>query len=115
MSHFRIAVHITPRRGILDPQGKTVTGALHTLGFGSVTDVHVGRYIIVEIDAADQSDAERQTREMCEKLLANPVIEDFEIAGADRHADAATASRSAPHPDASAASGGPALSPGRQL
>ena len=103
MSHFRIAVHITPRRGILDPQGKTVAGALHTLGFASVTDVHVGRYIIVEIDAADQNDAERQTREMCEKLLANPVIEDFEIASG--------------HPDAtlSAAkgSGGPAFSAGR--
>jgi len=83
MSHFRIAVHITPRRGILDPQGKTVTGALHTLGFSGVTDVHVGRYLVVEIDASDQSDAERQTREMCERLLANPVIEDFEIAGAE--------------------------------
>ena len=82
MSHFRIAVHITPRRGILDPQGKTVAGALHTLGFASVTDVHVGRYIIVELDAADRADAERQTREMCEKLLANPVIEDFEIEAA---------------------------------
>lgn len=83
MNHFRIAVHITPRRGILDPQGKTVASSLHTLGFASVTDVHVGRYIIVEIDAVDQADAERQTREMCEKLLANPVIEDFEIAGAE--------------------------------
>lgn len=81
MNRFRIAVHITPRRGILDPQGKTVTGALHTLGFTSVHDVHVGRYIIVELDANDRSEAERSTREMCEKLLANPVIEDFEIAG----------------------------------
>ena len=79
MNHYRIAVHITPRRGILDPQGKTVASSLHTLGFASVTDVHVGRYIIVEIDAVDQSDAERQTREMCEKLLANPVIESYRI------------------------------------
>ena len=100
MNHYRIAVHITPRRGILDPQGKTVASSLHTLGFTSVTDVHVGRYIIVEIDAVDQSDAERQTREMCEKLLANPVIEDFEIAGAQ-------------HPAGRDASGGPALSAGR--
>jgi len=83
MSHFRIAVHITPRRGILDPQGKTVTGALHTLGFKSVRDVHVGRYIIVELEANSRDEAERATREMCERLLANPVIEDFEIAGVE--------------------------------
>ena len=83
MSHFRIAVHITPRRGILDPQGKTVAGALHTLGFTPVSDVHVGRYIIVELEANDRNEAERATREMCERLLANPVIEDFEIAGVE--------------------------------
>ena len=83
MSHFRIAVHITPRRGILDPQGKTVTGALHTLGFTTVSDVHVGRYIVVELEANDRKEAEEKTREMCERLLANPVIEDFEIAGVE--------------------------------
>ncbi len=80
MSRFRVAVHITPRRGILDPQGKAVTDALHTLGFPAVQDVHVGRYVVVEVDANDRADADRSTREMCEKLLANPVIEDFEIA-----------------------------------
>ena len=80
MSRFRVAVHITPRRGILDPQGRAVTDALHTLGFGAVHDVHVRRHIIVEIDAADRPAAERTTRDMCEKLLANPVIEDYEIA-----------------------------------
>jgi len=112
MSHFRIAVHITPRRGILDPQGKTVAGALHTLGFSSVTDVHVGRYIIVEIDAADRSEAERQTREMCEKLLANPVIEDFEIEHS--HPDGREpAGGPGRHPDGREAAGGPAFSAGR--
>lgn len=80
MSRFRVAVHITPRRGILDPQGKAVTDALHTLGFPTVRDVHVGRYVIVEVEAADGPSADRSAREMCEKLLANPVIEDFEIA-----------------------------------
>ena len=79
MSRFRIAVHITPRRGILDPQGKAVTGALHSLGFSAVHDVHVGRYVVVEVDANDRAAAEKSTREMCERLLANPVIEDFEI------------------------------------
>lgn len=80
MSRFRVAVHITPRRGILDPQGKAVTDALHTLGFGAVQDVHVGRHVVIEVDADDRAAAEKSTREMCERLLANPVIEDFEIA-----------------------------------
>ena len=79
MSRYRIAVHITPRRGILDPQGQTVAEALHTLGFASVRDVHVGRHIVVELDAPDRPNAEQSTREMCERLLANPVTEDFEI------------------------------------
>lgn len=80
MSRYRVAVHIVPRRGLLDPQGKAVADALHTLGFSTVQDVHVGRHIVVEMDAGDTASAERTTRDMCQKLLANPVIEDFEIA-----------------------------------
>lgn len=80
MSRYRVAVHIVPRRGLLDPQGKAVADALHTLGFSAVQDVHVGRHILVDMDAADPTTAERTTRDMCQKLLANPVIEDFEIA-----------------------------------
>jgi phosphoribosylformylglycinamidine synthase len=83
MNRYRVAVHITPRRGILDPQGRTVAGALHTLGFETVRDVHIGRHIVVEIDAADREAAERSTREMCDKLLANPVTEDYEIASVE--------------------------------
>lgn len=83
MSRYRIAVRITPRRGILDPQGKTVADALHSLGFPAVHDVHVGRHIVVELDAGDAKSAEQSTREMCEKLLANPVTEDFEIASVE--------------------------------
>ncbi len=83
MSRYRIAVHIVPRRGILDPQGKTVADALHTLGFGSVRDVHVGRHIVVDLEARDQKAAEQSTRDMCERLLANPVTEDFEIASVE--------------------------------
>lgn len=86
MNHFRVAVHITPRKGILDPQGKAVTGALHSLGFSGVKDVHVGRYVVVEVDANDRKAAENSTREMCERLLANPVIEDFEIESVGSHA-----------------------------
>jgi len=80
MSRYKVAVHITPRRGILDPQGRTVADALHTLGFGAVREVHIGRHVIVELDASDRETAEQSTRDMCEKLLANPVTEDYEIA-----------------------------------
>ena len=80
MNRYRVAVHVVPRKGLLDPQGKAVADALHTLGFGTVTDVHVGRHLIVEIDAKDESDARDQTGRMCAQLLANPVTEDFEIA-----------------------------------
>jgi phosphoribosylformylglycinamidine synthase subunit PurS len=80
MSQFRVALHIVPRRGLLDPQGKAVADALHTLGFKSVQDVHVGRHVVVELKARDAADAEKEARVMCQKLLANPVTEDFEIA-----------------------------------
>lgn len=81
MSQFRVALHIVPRRGLLDPQGKAVADALHTLGFTSVNDVHVGRHVIVELRARDAAAAEQEARAMCEKLLANPITEDFEVAG----------------------------------
>jgi phosphoribosylformylglycinamidine synthase subunit PurS len=82
MAKFRIAVHITPRQGLLDPQGNAVKDALHTLGFKTVRDVHVGRYIIVVTDAYDAIAAEDAVTEMCNKLLANPVTEDFDIESA---------------------------------
>ena len=80
MTRFRLAIHILPRRGILDPQGKAVTDALHSLGFAGVGDVKVGRHLVVEVDAPDADAARDEGRAMCEKLLANPVTEDFEIA-----------------------------------
>lgn len=81
MTLFRVAVHVAPRHGLLDPQGAAVASALHSLGFPDVLEVHVGRHIVLEVRAVDQVAAERTTREMCERLLANPVTEDFEIAG----------------------------------
>jgi phosphoribosylformylglycinamidine synthase PurS subunit len=80
VTQFRVSVHIVPRKGLLDPQGKAVTDALHTLGFAAVGDVHVGRHLVIETDAADAKAAEAQVREMCTRLLANPVTEDYEIA-----------------------------------
>jgi phosphoribosylformylglycinamidine synthase len=79
MSAFRVEIRVVPRRGILDPQGKAVADALHSLGFADVADVRVGRHIVVETNAADADAAGRTAREMCERLLANPVTEDFEI------------------------------------
>ena len=80
MTRFRVAIHVVPRRGLLDPQGKAVADALHTLGFGGVVAVHVGRHLVIELDADDADAARRSTRDMCERLLANPVTEDFHIA-----------------------------------
>jgi phosphoribosylformylglycinamidine synthase PurS subunit len=81
MSLFRVAVHIVPRRGLLDPQGKAVAEALHTLGFTGVRETRIGRFIVLEVEATDAMDADASVREMCERLLANPVTEDFEIEG----------------------------------
>jgi phosphoribosylformylglycinamidine synthase len=83
MRPFQIAVNVTPRRGLLDPQGRTVADALRTLGFDGVRDVHVGRRIIIETIAADSAAAERAARDMCARLLANPVMEDFSIEGVE--------------------------------
>ena len=70
-------VYVTPKRGILDPQGKAVQHSLHALGFAEVQDVKVGKYIELRLrDAAREAVASR-VREMCERLLANGVIEDF--------------------------------------
>lgn len=80
MSRFRVSVNISPRQGILDPQGKAVADALHSLDFRDVLDVRIGRYVTVQVDAADAADAGERVREMCERLLANPVTEDYEIA-----------------------------------
>ena len=79
---YRVSVHITPRRGILDPQGKAVEGALHSLGFEGVSSVRVGRHIVVNTDAPSEDAAIASVTAMCERLLANPVIEDFEIESA---------------------------------
>lgn len=82
MSSFRVSVHITPRRGILDPQGKAVESALHSLGFEGVSSVHVGRHIVIDTESANPDAAIASVKAMCERLLANPVTEDFEIESA---------------------------------
>ncbi len=74
---MRIKIFVTPRQGILDPQGRAVQTALANLGFSGVRDVHLGRYIILALDASSQAAAEEMARKMCEQLLANPAIEDY--------------------------------------
>jgi phosphoribosylformylglycinamidine synthase PurS subunit len=69
----KVRVLIRPKQGILDPQGQAVEGALPALGFEGVRNVHVGRLIELEVD--DPS----RVPEMCERLLANPLIEDYEV------------------------------------
>jgi phosphoribosylformylglycinamidine synthase len=69
----RVTVLIRPKAGILDPQGQAVERALPALGFDGVSHVHVGR--LVELDVVDPA----RVGEMCERLLANPLIEDFQI------------------------------------
>jgi phosphoribosylformylglycinamidine synthase len=71
----RVRVLVRPKEGILDPQGVAVERALPSLGFAGVSNVHVGRLIELDVDDASQVDA------MCQKLLANPLIEDYEIVG----------------------------------
>lgn len=81
---IRAKVYVTLKKGVLDPQGETVKGALETLGFAGVRDVRIGKFLVITLNSASQEEAKRQIEEMCRRLLANPVIEDyrFEIEGA---------------------------------
>ena len=73
---MRVRVLIRPKEGILDPQGQAVERALPALGYDDVSNVHVGR--LVELDVGD-GDVEARVGEMCERLLANPLIESYEV------------------------------------
>jgi phosphoribosylformylglycinamidine synthase subunit PurS len=79
VTDFRVEVRVTPRRGILDPQGSAVQGALRSLGFGGVEEVHVGRLIRFTLAAESEGQAQGRVDAMCRQLLANPVTEDYEI------------------------------------
>jgi len=76
---WRVHVRILPRAGLLDPQGQAVEHALAALRFPDASNVHVGKAIALDVAADSASEAERRVRAMCERLLANPVTEDFEI------------------------------------
>lgn len=76
---MRAKVHVFLKPGVLDVQGKAVENALHGLGWGHVDGVRVGRTIEFDIKAADQATAEAEVKDMCEKLLANTVIEGYRV------------------------------------
>jgi phosphoribosylformylglycinamidine synthase len=75
----RVLVRVMPRQGLLDPQGQAVEHALSTLGYPPLDSVRVGRAIEIRMEAADAGEAEARAREMCERVLANPVMEDFHV------------------------------------
>ncbi|MBI4574055.1 MAG: phosphoribosylformylglycinamidine synthase subunit PurS [candidate division NC10 bacterium] len=70
-------IHVTLKRSVLDPQGDTVRSGLATLGFQGVTDCRIGKFMVLHLAERDPVKARAQVDEMCRKLLANPVIEDY--------------------------------------
>ncbi len=76
---FGARVRVALKPTVNDPQGDATLGALKSLGFESVRNVRVGKSLTLEIDAADEESARREVNEMCAKLLANPVIEAYEV------------------------------------
>jgi phosphoribosylformylglycinamidine synthase len=74
---MKAKIHVTLKSGILDPQGRAIQQSLATLGFSTVNDVRVGKFLEVDIGESDHTQAETQLKAMCEKLLANTVIEDY--------------------------------------
>lgn len=74
---MHIKVFVTLKEGVLDPQGKAIEHSLHSLGFGGVSGVRMGKYLEFRFDGSDLEEAKHQTQQMCDKLLANTVIEDY--------------------------------------
>jgi phosphoribosylformylglycinamidine synthase PurS subunit len=70
-------IHVTLKQGILDPQGKAIEHALDSLGFTNTENVRVGKYMELDVNEKDKAKAEAQVRLMCEKLLANTIIEEY--------------------------------------
>jgi phosphoribosylformylglycinamidine synthase len=79
MPTYRAHVEVTHLPGIADPAGATVERALPALGYTNVSQVHIGKTITLVLDAVDADAAQAQVHEMCERLLANPVIEAYEV------------------------------------
>ena len=78
---MKVSVIVTLKKDVLDPQGKVVHQALNGMGFNNVKEVRQGKYFEIEIDEKDKKKAEEKAEDMCKKLLANLVIEDYKIIG----------------------------------
>lgn len=76
---MKVIVNVKLKNGVLDSQGKAVKHALNSLGFDEVGNVRIGKQIVLDIEGDDKEKIKADTQKMCEELLANPVIEDFEI------------------------------------
>ena len=79
---FTVQIRVTLRPSILDPQGKATQHALEQLGFGGIRSVRMGKFVAMRVEAASEDEARNVATAACQKLLANPVMEDFEIEGA---------------------------------
>ncbi len=78
-STYSAHIKVTLRKSILDPQGKTVEHSIQSLGYKNVTDTRIGKYIELKLSAGSEEEARNITGEVCRKLLANPVMEDYEF------------------------------------
>lgn len=76
---YSVQIRVTPRPGILDPEGETIGRALGALGYEGASNVRAGRLITLRLDAADANAARTAATEMCERLIANPIIEDYTV------------------------------------
>jgi phosphoribosylformylglycinamidine synthase len=76
---MKVVVNVKLKEGVLDPQGKAVSHALSSLGFSNVNGVRIGKQIVLDLDESDEKKALSDVETMCEELLANTVIEDYEI------------------------------------
>ena len=74
---MKAKIHVTLKQGILDPQGKAIEHALDSLGFKNTGNVRVGKYMEVDVKETDKTKAEAQVKQMCEKLLANTIVEEY--------------------------------------
>ncbi len=76
---YNAHINVMPLKELLDPQGKAVNNSLHNLGLTNINDVRIGKHISLQLEAPTKDEAEKMAREACKKLLANPVMEAFDL------------------------------------
>jgi len=79
MPKFKAEIDVMPLKALLDPQGKAVTGSMKNIGLSEIHNVRIGKHISLEIEASSKEAAQKKAEEACKKLLANPIMEFFEI------------------------------------